>query len=86
VLQQSVRLPKEALHPFAETVAEEVLLFVTLSNFNQIYWDTILNEGRAKMADAPVPGYQVFWAERRASLKSEYRVVSRCGYAVQTAV
>jgi hypothetical protein len=69
VLQQSVRLPKEALHPFAETVAEEVLSSVTVSNFNQIYWDTIANEGRAKMADAPVPGYQAFWADRCASLK-----------------
>jgi hypothetical protein len=69
VRQQSVRLPKEALHPFAETVAEVVLSFVTVSNFNEIYWDTIVNEGRAKMADPPVPGYQAFWADRRASLK-----------------
>jgi hypothetical protein len=68
-------LPKEALHPFAGTVAEEVLSFVTFNNFNQIYWDTIVNEGRAKMADAPVPGYQAFWADRRASLKAEYKVL-----------
>jgi hypothetical protein len=27
------------------------------------------------MADAPVPGYQTFWAERRVSLKSEYQVL-----------
>jgi hypothetical protein len=27
------------------------------------------------MADAPVPGYQAFWAERRASLQSEYQVL-----------
>jgi hypothetical protein len=27
------------------------------------------------MAGAPVPGYQVFWAERRASLQSEYQVL-----------
>jgi hypothetical protein len=27
------------------------------------------------MAGAPVPGYQAFWAERRASLKSEYQVL-----------
>jgi hypothetical protein len=27
------------------------------------------------MADAPVPGYQAFWAERRAALKSEYQVL-----------
>jgi hypothetical protein len=75
VLQQSVKLTKEALHPFAETVAEEVLSFVTVSNFNQIYWDTIVNEGRSKMADAPVHGYQAFWAERSASLKSEYQIL-----------
>jgi hypothetical protein len=60
VLQQSVRLPKEALNPFAETVAEEVLSFVTVNNFNHIYWDTIVHEGHARMADAPVPGYQAF--------------------------
>jgi hypothetical protein len=47
-------LPKEALHPFAETVAEEVLSFVTFNNFNQIYWDTFVNDGRARMADAPL--------------------------------
>jgi hypothetical protein len=27
------------------------------------------------MADAPVPGYQAFWAERRVSKKSEYQVL-----------
>jgi hypothetical protein len=27
------------------------------------------------MADAPVPGYQAYWAERRASLQSEYQVL-----------
>jgi hypothetical protein len=27
------------------------------------------------MAGAPVPGYRAFWAERRASLKSEYQVL-----------
>jgi hypothetical protein len=27
------------------------------------------------MAGAPVPGYQAFWAERRASLQSEYQVL-----------
>jgi hypothetical protein len=27
------------------------------------------------MADAPVPGYQAFWAERRASPQSEYQVL-----------
>jgi hypothetical protein len=27
------------------------------------------------MANAPVPGYQAFWAERRASLQSEYQVL-----------
>jgi hypothetical protein len=27
------------------------------------------------MAVVPVPGYQAFWADKRASLKSEYRVL-----------
>jgi hypothetical protein len=27
------------------------------------------------MANAPVPGYQAFWAERCASLQSEYHVL-----------
>jgi hypothetical protein len=27
------------------------------------------------MAEAPVPGYQAFWSERRASLKIEYQVL-----------
>jgi hypothetical protein len=27
------------------------------------------------MAGAPVPGHQAFWAQRRASLQSEYQVL-----------